>query len=325
MAYFPPKYFPTSLNYWPFAFFSLFLLGACQPHLERKGIPIWMGLTLDEFRSSEGFEAMISLNLGEFDRQQLAGIMIEIPLEADSVSGTPFVSPQIFHHFEKLSSLLGARKIPYGISISPQNSGQHFPNAGLKNPVLWFDSLEHIHQRLWTLSRILSPENPPQRWVVGYDLSPLEKFDREWARLFFNLKNQGYQGKISYGFSIHRFENQPLRALSDEIAITFPSIADENYKKFSRKWIPLVAEKAIKEEKSIFICQANLIGEKKTLQFKNRLRFWGEKVKIVGINLNTLYDYSSLIDTSSYFKLKENVEFEEFFRTYQMSDKNGPH
>ena len=71
-----------------------------------------------------------------------------------------------------------------------------------------------------------------------------------------------------------------------------------------------------KHQKPALIVHSNLLGEQQLLLFKNQLRFWDEDIDLMGIVLNSLYCELSLADTSTYFALGHNDDFQSFLQNY---------
>ena len=66
----------------------------------------------------------------------------------------------------------------------------------------------------------------------------------------------------------------------------------------------------------MYVSHANVIGEEKTLQFKNKTRFWDAEVAVSGIVLNTIFGQSILSDTSRYFGAKQDAELQAYLKDY---------
>lgn len=288
---------------------TLTLLSCGSPHLEKSKIPLLWGCRLDDETTQQDLQR----NIDEIKSQDLHDLLIEIPIHASSQPPFyPAIDSIFFHQIAEFAPLLKAENIQYHLCLTPYNIHKLFPTGRIEEPTDWFFSFAR------TLDSLLARcgEAGPERVIIGSNLFHAEAYPEGWKKLFERIRFR-YKVKISYGASISRASEISFWSASDELCLSYPPSPEENPKPFCRKHNLNAADLADSLKKPVFIFRANLVGPTKKRLFENRLRFWPEETKILGLTLNSLYPRIACLDTSSYFKLNEDQEFWEFWEEYR--------
>jgi hypothetical protein len=279
---------------------------ACQsPELERPRIPIFWGMRFDDPQA----EAELNPNLVRLRDLVMRELVLELPLAADS-AGLPYI-PDL--PFGSIKGLLLKHKVGLHITLAPLATKDLFPEGQpLADPALWFAALE---KEIAGLLDYLQP-CPVDRVVVGSNLGPVEAYGDEWAKMFANLR-KGRDVLFSYGASPEHLAKFPNLKASDELAVDYPPGNESDLMARSRNINQGIEHIADSLHLPVYIFRANLIGDEQTAQFQNRLRYWTKKMRFRAIVVNTIYPKLPLRDSTSYYGLLDNPEFNEFLEEYR--------
>jgi hypothetical protein len=280
---------------------------ACGPqNLERAEVPLAMGMRLNESADA----AQLSPNLAELRSIKVRNLILELPLVADR-SSLPHVAVDVP---KEAKGLLDQYRVHLQLIFCNNNEAELFPFGHPTDPKAWFSGLHtEICRNLDLLKGF-----PLERVIIGGTLLQVAKETEHWRDLLMQLR-KSYPGiPFSIGGRTELLEDSELAALSDEITIDYLPMAGKELKPESRTENQRIAALAQKLGKPIFIYRANIIGEDQLIQFKNRLRFWPEGVKLNGLAINTLYATVPTRDDHTYYGLRDNPDFMEFVQAYRV-------
>ena len=282
----------------------LSLLWSCQPELERKGIPVWAGLTIDSnCRIQEvSPQTEIVKNMG------LTGISVEIPLEVNPREISGSFKYYENHPLDTLILSLQQAVLPYTLSFDLRN-----PRQAPLQSVDWKKQFTEISGLLLRtgnyppstiifMGELVNPALPPT--LLGDFVSQIQS------------NFQPFQGEIVYAYFPEVFEDSIDLETPDIIGIRYHQSPDESLIPFYRKTNQMISQKLIQWQKPGMIVQSNLLGEEKVKQFRYQLRYWDEKADIRGMILNSLYCRLSLTENESFFALGEDAAFQKYLKQY---------
>ncbi len=292
--------------------YSLILLLAivvsgCGPkYLERSGIPVIWGMRLDEAEA----EAELPKNLEFLTEQDSNGLMLELPLRSDSF-GLPIVG---YIPSEQSLHMLKESQTPLSLAFATTNYKELFPTNSIAAPVIW---MHYLETSLDSATARFQGCNL-KRVIFAADWGPMAGELKLWNDLMNHFRTKNRAVLFSFGGRKDFVETNSLANLSDEIAIDYAPIADDELKGPCRAENLKITELALAEKKPVFIFRANVIGENPELQLQNRLRFWRSEVKVNGICLNTLYSKIPPRDHTTYYGMADDPKILDFLQEYRL-------
>ncbi|MFM2375286.1 MAG: hypothetical protein RLZZ165_383, partial [Bacteroidota bacterium] len=155
--------------------------------------------------------------------------------------------------------------------------------------------------------RSLAPV-PVVRTVIAAGSGGFGNRTAMWRSLLDGLRRVFPGILLSVGGRVEALDATGSGAISDELAIDYPPIAEAELRSPSRIIQRKISTLAGQLHKPVFLFRANLIGDEPLPQFKNRLRFWLPEAAISGLCLNTLYPKSPLRDGTSYYGLADDPD-----------------
>lgn len=282
---------------------------------EIKNIPVFSGLRLD-----------YAINLSKFQEEDLLikkyglkGLVIELMVVGDSATGFPKISRTSLTQLSRILPMIIKDRTPLSLvlhhsHLKPLFFESNSLYSGYKLDTLkWFDKYqkEITDELLPRLKYDSSTNIQINRIIIGTYYSPLENCTSNWHSLFNHLKNHT-EIPLSYATAVENVSKVKFWSSSSEIGVFYQSGTEENDKVYARKWNQYLSNFSKKIGKPIFITQANLIGNNKSNQFKNRIRFWENDVAVSGITLNNIFNQSALADTHHYFGLSGETQLLEY-------------
>lgn len=282
-------------------------VSGCGPkYLERSGIPVIWGMRLDEAEA----EDELPKNLEFLTEQDSNGLMLELPLRSDSF-GLPVVgyipSEQSLHMLRKSQTTLS-------LAFATTNYKELFPTNSIAAPVIWMHYLEMSLDS--AMARFQGCNL--KRVIFAADWGPVAGELEHWKGLMIHFRSKNKTVSFSFGGRKAFLETNGLAKLSDEIAIDYAPIADDELKAPCRAENLKITELALGQGKPVFIFRANVIGENPELQLQNRLRFWRSEVKMNGICLNTLYAKIPPRDHTTYYGMADDPKILDFLQEYRL-------
>ncbi|MFW5658746.1 MAG: glycoside hydrolase family 113 [Bacteroidota bacterium] len=240
-----------------------------------------------------------------------AEIVLELELSCHDSTALPYIQRTGRSQLTKLLPILQELDLQPSIAIieSPDEP-LYFRDTTDFNR--WF---AHYY---FELNRVLerTAGHPLQRLIIGNEFKELERRPaQEWHHLTDSLR-AFCDAKLVYSTTPERVRNVNIWPLVDEIGIAYLPVADGSLKRAHRTWHEDISDLVRTYEKPIYISHANVIGDHKLLQFKNKTRFWDEAVRVNGINLNTVYSTTVLNDTSQYFGWPSSPEALDYLKSY---------
>lgn len=301
--------------------FALILV-ACEPELERPGVPIAMGWQTDRLASA-------AVRKADYARMKALGVeevLLEVYVEAGP-EGYPIINRTCRSHARKLLPELAKAGFTLSLSLVPDadkppqtmqtNSLQQREDRdesffkGFAQEVI-----DAMPQRcLYPIKRLILASNviPSKNWFKGKKLNQILK-----KRL---CKNVGLYIGFTSSDIPKTIKANPKLFHQYPIAIFYHQPAEGNWKTQAQQLHSLLGKSLMGQPAKqpparLFIAQANLIGPSKTVQFKNKLRFWPPEVQLDGVCINNLFNTSVLSDTSAYFGAAHDEELQAYLREY---------
>jgi len=291
-----------------------FMLLGCSPQLEKPGIPVTVSLRLD-------YPFVPSAFVADLDTMAAYGIRhinLELPLIADSVSGTPRLHPVALAHTDDAIALIEthAAVSSYGLFITQTPDRPLFPPGSDTVPgSKWFAAYSaSLHE----LARRLAPYSPPKVLFLGANYQPREDETTAWLGLFDSVIRLWPDAKLGYITSADRpHATWPLWDYLDYRGVYYHEpLGNETPKAAHRTWHRGFQTRMMPP---VYITHTNLIGEPKRLGFQNKLRFWPDgppEVSIAAVNLNSIYPQTVLTDTTTYFGWGQDRDAQAYLRAY---------
>lgn len=298
----------------PIGIWLLALLAVgCRPApLEQQGVPFSWGYRLDEPEAT----GMMARNLQGNDFLNSRSITVEIPLRHRLDSDSVLLPALPLLDLSELKSLPG--EIELCIAWTHDRTEDVFPEFRLDNPQPWFAELERVADSLLsTFAR------PPRTFILGNDLRPSEIYPNHWRSAFISLRKRHPETRWGYGKMLDEIPSQTWWGACDLLAVEYPSEGDPNPRPFGIAHTPPVVRLADSLGLPVLIYRANVVGMQKTIQLRNRLRFW-RPLKLSGIVLNSLYERIPLYDSTSYFALAKDAEALDFLHRYAHEGEPPP-
>jgi hypothetical protein len=279
---------------------------ACQP-LERPNVPLLQGLRLELPPNDLSVCAQKLKN--DFACRELS---VELMVVADSSTGLPKISRTSLVEVSRL--FLGLQKYDFSYTIQLHHSNFRplfIPDQKI-NTDAWFAAYQkEIQEEL--LPRLASAK--VNRIALGTYFEPLESQTKHWQALFRSVR-QVSRIPLLYVASVERAGQIGFWQSCDEIGIFYQTSIEQNDKVYARKWNEKLSALARREQKPLFIAQANLIGENKLVQLENRLRFWDKNVNLKGLVINNIFPVPAVCDTNAYFGLANDNEILNYLKDY---------
>lgn len=289
---------------------NLFFISCSSPGDTRACVEVNLGARFDspdEFSHMEKNLFWISKEKNNYP------MLFEFPLFGDSSESTHVKFPApVLKAFRKeiKDKTLGTGEI--SLAISNSHNQQTFPYGIMNDPQTWFAELGAYADSLLMFSKGMKV----QRLIFGKNIQLAEPFLNEWKELFSSLRKK-FKIKISYACDIDRIGLvKDLVSISDELAVIYPPYEGEHAIPFSRKNNLEAASIAKRLSLPVFIFQSNLLGENRKTAFDYHLKFWDPEVEISGVCLNSLYGKFVVIDSSSYFGIQGDNEFNAHLKFY---------
>ena len=281
-----------------------FINFGCQPKLERKGVPVWVGISIGEDCEAKNFIAQKEV----FKYFPLAGLQIEVPLEVNGSENAGVIKYYEDHALDTLVRYLRIDEIPFSLAFNLENPR----NVSLER-IDWkkyFTSISGILLRTF--------EYPPQQIIfMGEWVNP--QLPDSFLTAYIDQIDENFEpfkGEIIYGFYPEMLHDSIDWETPDKIGIRFTQSPEENAIPYYQKTNKAISQKLMEWQKPGIVLQTNLIGEEKLNTFKYQLRYWDEKTKLDGIVLNSLYCDLSLAEKESYFALGKDDDFLAFLKNY---------
>lgn len=277
---------------------------SCSVNLERPGVEVWMGLTVDKHCSASNVIQDTTLNR----EYGISGWLFEFPFfiaEPDRESTFRYYET---HLLDTLLPVLQADSIPYGLAFD------------LQNPKDFSTTYTRIDEYLTDVSGILlrTKDYAPDHIIFMGEFIHPEIRNTALQNFVDQLREELYQfdGSVIYAAKSEDLIGDFDWDTPDKVGIIFQPPPDEMYKPYFRQINRRISDSLIAHNKSAMIVRSNLMGEDKALQLRNQLRFWSEEVDIESIVLNTVYCQFSLSDTAGYFSASKDRELQRFLKEY---------
>ncbi len=240
-----------------------------------------------------------------------AEIVLELELSCHDSTALPYIQRTGRSQLTKLLPILQELELQPSIGII-ESSDEPLYFRDTTDFNRWF---AHYY---FELDRVLERTTgyPLQRLIIGNEFKELERRPpHEWRHLTDSLRALS-KAKLVYSTTPERVRNVNIWPLLDEIGIAYLPVADGSLKRAHRAWHEDISELVRTYDRPVYISHANVIGDDKLLQFKNKTRFWDEEVRVNGINLNTVYGTTVLSDTSKYFGWQSSPDALEYLESY---------
>jgi len=285
-------------------YFMLFLLLCSCSSIERKDVPLALGLRIDDPIDP----VLRSQDVETIKQLAIRHIVVELPVEAEAKSGLPKINRYARSELKKVITAYGSAGCRVTLQLTYFNYKMLFPDTLPQvEPDIWFAAYWAEIQAL--LQRIDYQHNV-ERIVLGSDFQAMEPYAGHWAKLITDVRTV-YTGKVTYAADLRRVEALKFWSAADEIGIRYYFDPGKDYKVSAQKLNPIAGLVAQKLSKPIYIASANVIGKDKTLMFKNVLRFWPEEVALSGVVINSIYPATVVTFKDPYFYVPENDEFRD--------------
>lgn len=234
-------------------------------------------------------------------------IAIEFPIDRDSLRSVTAIPQPYFDQASWIADTLKSRDVELWLSLYIYNR-ERFTMEMQANPE------EAIQIYINELARLLNAFGGVKVGKVVIGKMPNEweaKFSSEQVRRSVKQLRDMSEAPLSYCVDVDRVRLFSEWEDFDEVAVSYPPAPEEEQIPYNRTWNKDVGAAADSLGKSILIWHSNLIGDYKTTQLKNHLRFWPENVVISGLNLNTVYHEITPLDDNPYFGWKEKEELQQ--------------
>lgn len=281
------------------------ILPGCRPtDLERPGVPISWGMRFE----SDADVAELNPNMAKLRSLVMRRMLVELPVVADS-QGLPTIPPL---SLDRLRGYSNRYKVRLFLAFTTTNPKKLFPLDTVEDPNRWFAALETA------VDSVLRDfgQHPPERVIIGSNWTYAEQYGAHWKQMLDKLRGV-HPYLFSYGASLQRLPMLDWLNACDEICIDYRPGPDENPKPYAREYNQMASAIADSLDLPVFIFRTNLIGNNKTLQLKNQLRFWSEGVNVRGLCINTLYAPIAARDSTTYYGVAQEDELFEFLRRYR--------
>lgn len=284
------------------SFLLLISFTACNPKLERPGVPIWLSVRV----GADLDTAVFAQQLDTLRQWGFGGIVLEAITQTTPETDTLTLDSSIAATIRLCGQLAYKRGIPFSLALSASH-----PDSVFRKDTTGFDTLAFFvgMERCWKSLILPSGAKPlPVKGLedrfIGTNMPGLEKYvpsDRTW------LSGQ-----------IHCLPLEGLQDLnwSPALGIIAAPAPDGNSKAFAQQWHSEAAALSQSSGKPIFLVQANLLGQNRLEQLQNHLRFWPKDVWVRGIVLNTIYTTPSVLDDSTHFGLANDPDLIAWLRAY---------
>lgn len=263
-----------------------------------RPVPVMLAMRL----SSECSIREISRNIEVYRKYPLQNFVIEVPLRT--------LPEQEFRYYETstldtLIFLLRSYDIPYSLAFFLQEE-KHIVMEQVEPDIPLMDMSGYL---------LRTEAYPPKQLIIMesmLQISTLKDFVMELRRDF-----TAFSGDIVFAASPEFLQSMRFDwETPDAVGVIYAPPLDQSYPKYFKEVNEAVSIKAEKYNKSVLICQANIIGDDKLELFRAELRFWSKDIYLKGIILNALDCNIPLMESGSIFSLAEDEAFLQYLARY---------
>jgi hypothetical protein len=279
---------------------------ACQPQLERQGVPLVLGIQLDANSAC----SLTSWQKNSSLRQQFpqASWLVELPIHLPEKQGQPPRMASLGAFQQAMDSLAGW-EVPLYLHVLLEN-----PFRWQKDSIPWDNLATKLEPYLLSFWDAAGQE------VFFSGIWVEEKRSREkWSKQLQGWQTQGLALRTALAGRPEVLLDSAFSWPSGQvIGIINDAPADLAYKPYFRRRNRALSQKALATGSPLLILQSNLYGNDRLLLFKNQLRFWHEEVELLGITVNSLYCHNALAEPSPRYGLQAEQELKAYLQAAWM-------
>ena len=285
----------------------LAILSSCFPKLERSGVTVIAGISIEAECQTLDIQRDLMLN----ETYGLTEWMIEIPFQVQPYDNKSSFKYYESHELDTILPKLKSQQIPYNLGFNIENP---------RNVPISQARIEHYLTDIsGMLLRTAKVNYFPKRLIFMGELINPDFTKGKLKRFVLEIRKElpAFTGDILLAATPKALQGASFPwDIPDAIGIIFHEPPDPEFKPYFRKTNQVLSQLLIDHQKSALIVQTNLVGREKLLLFKNQLRFWDEKVVIEGIVINSLFCEFPLADSSSHFGLAKDKQFQSYLKRY---------